>query len=91
MKIQTLYSLELIHRRKLLKSISGIKNNPNLHVADSIFELHYVMGGINNATSFSDDTVTEASNYAVASFCNNVVGKIDFLLTETLRQDISNH
>jgi hypothetical protein len=36
------------------------------------------MGGINNATSFSDDTVTEASNYAVASFCNNVVGKIDF-------------
>lgn len=60
------------------KALTELKNNPNLHVADSIFELHYVMGGINNATSFSDDTVTEASNYAVASFCNNVVGKIDF-------------
>ena len=48
--------------------------DPNLHTIDSLFELHTALGGIYSESLDSNGELqySEASNYAVAQFINNV-------------------
>ena len=63
--------------------------DPNLHTIDSLFELHTALGGIYSESIDSNGNLqySEASNYAVANFINNVAILKEGADPEVLTQD----
>ncbi len=65
------------------------QEDPNLHTIDSLFELYTALGGIYSESIDSNGNLqySEASNYAVAQFINNVATLREGADPEVLTQD----
>ena len=59
---------------KHIKSLKILEDTTKLHTIDSLFELHTALGGIYSESIDNEGNLqfSEASNYAVAQFINNV-------------------
>lgn len=57
-----------------VRSLEMLNPTPDLHTIDSLFELHTALGGIYSESVDDEGNLqfSEASNYAVAQFINNV-------------------
>lgn len=57
-----------------VRSLEILQPTPELHTIDSLFELHIALGGIYSESVDDEGNLqfSEASNYAVAQFINNV-------------------